>query len=157
MKGMIMNNYVKSIVAGAVAGVALITVDSAYAGEVTVQDFTKTVVHTIPHTERQCHTVEVPIYGEERFDQGNAIVGGIVGGLLGSQIGKGSGNKVATGVGAMTGAIIGGKKEGGVVGYRQEERCKNNTTYTKEYEEVYSHSVAGFYHEGRYYKVKFQK
>jgi uncharacterized protein YcfJ len=128
--------------------------DSVYG---TVEDHYRDHVVTIPHVERVCNTVEVPIYGQEQFDQGGAIVGGIVGGLLGSQIGKGSGNKVATGAGAITGAIIGGKKEGGVVGYRREEQCQNETTYERKYERKYSHSTVQFTYEGREYKVRFTK
>ena len=156
-----MNGYVKSILAGAIAGGALITADYAYAGGgevISVIDRYKTVTTSVPHTERVCNTVDVPIYGAETFDQGDAIVGGIVGGLLGSQIGKGSGNKVATGVGAVAGAIIGGKKDANVVGYRREEQCRNHTEYTTESKEVYSHSIVKFRDDkGKVYSVRFQK
>ena len=123
-----------------------------------VEDIYKTVTRNIPQTEQVCNLVEVPIYGEKKFDQGGAIVGGLIGGILGNQIGKGGGKEAATGVGAMAGAIIGGKNgEKEVVGYRQETRCQNKTTYTTETKEVYSHSVVTFYHEGRMYRVKFNK
>jgi outer membrane lipoprotein SlyB len=122
-----------------------------------VEDHYKDVVTRIPHTVQVCDTVEVPVYGSGGFDQGDAIVGGIVGGLLGSQIGKGSGNKVATGVGAMTGAIIGGKQNDKVVGYRQEQRCNNQTTYETERNSVYSHSTITFWENGKRYSLRFQK
>ena len=123
-----------------------------------VEDIYKTVTRNIPQTEQVCNLVEVPIYGEKKFDQGSAIVGGLIGGILGNQIGKGGGKEAATGVGAMAGAIIGGKNgEQQIVGYRQETRCQNKTTYTTETKEVYSHSVVTFYHEGRMYRVKFNK
>ena len=123
-----------------------------------VEDIYKTVTRNIPQTEQVCNLVEVPIYGEKKFDQGGAIVGGLIGGLLGNQVGGGSGKEAATGVGAMAGAIIGGKNgEKEIVGYRQETRCQNKTTYTTETKEVYSHSVVTFYHEGRMYRVKFNK
>jgi outer membrane lipoprotein SlyB len=122
-----------------------------------VEDHYKDSTVRIPHTQRVCNTVDVPVYGEERFDQGGAIVGGIVGGLLGSQIGKGSGNKVATGAGAITGAIIGGKKDGSVVGYRREEQCHNETTYEYRVDTEYSHSTVTFWYEGKKYVLSFQK
>jgi len=122
-----------------------------------VEHHYKDIVKKVPHTSYVCEIVEVPIYGQEQFDQSGAIVGGIVGGLLGSQIGKGSGNKVATGAGAITGAIIGGKKEGGVVGYRQQEQCRNQTTYDTERQTVYSHSTVTFWENGKKYSLRFQK
>jgi len=122
-----------------------------------IQDHYKDSTVHIPHTQRVCNTVDVPVYGEERFDQGGAIVGGIVGGLLGSQIGKGSGNKVATGAGAITGAIIGGKKDGNIVSYRQEQQCHNETTYEYRVDTEYSHSTVTFWYEGKKYVLSFQK
>jgi uncharacterized protein YcfJ len=123
----------------------------------TIEDHYRTVTKQIPQTEQVCNIVDVPIYGQERFDQNGAIVGGIIGGVIGNQIGKGSGNDVATGVGAISGAIIGGKKDGGVVGYRQEERCQLRTTYTAVTEQVYSHSTITWKQNGRRTSVKFYR
>jgi uncharacterized protein YcfJ len=86
----------------------------------------------VPNSRTQCNSVNVPIYGEERFDTGSAIVGGIVGGVFGNQIGKGTGNDIATGVGAVTGAVIGGKRSTGIVGYRKETRCEDIIFYEQE-------------------------
>ena len=122
-----------------------------------IQDHYKDSTVRIPHTQRVCNTVDVPVYGEEQFDQGDAIVGGIIGGLIGSQIGKGSGNKVATGAGAITGAIIGGKKDGNIVSYRQEEQCHNETVYEYRVDTDYSHSTVIFWYEGKKYVLSFQK
>lgn len=140
------------------AVVATLIATPVFASEkVKVTDVTKTVTRQIPHTEQICNIVEVPIYGQQTMDTEGAIVGGIIGGVIGNQIGKGGGRDAATGIGAIAGAVIGGKKDGGVVGYRQEQRCHNQTTYTQQSEVIYSHSVASFYHEGKFYQVKFQK
>ena len=149
----------KNLIMGVALSVAVATPALADKQRVTdVQDFYKTVTRNIPQTEQVCNLVEVPIYGDKKFDQGGAIVGGLIGGILGNQIGKGGGKEAATGIGAMTGAIIGGKNgEKEIVGYRQENRCQNKTTYTTETNEVYSHSVVTFWHEGRMYRVKFDK
>lgn len=155
-KGKLMKKYV----IGAVLATLVATPALANKQRVTnVEDIYKTVTRNIPQTEQVCNLVEVPIYGEKKFDQGSAIVGGLIGGILGNQVGGGSGKEAATGVGAMAGAIIGGKNGGKqeIIGYRQETRCQNKTTYTTETKEVYSHSVVTFYHEGRMYRVKFNK
>src|SRR6056300_897727 len=143
-----------------IIGVVLATLVAtpALADKTRVYDVTKTITKKIPQTEQICQVVEVPIYGNAGVNTEGAIVGGLIGGILGNQIGKGGGKEAATGVGAMAGAIIGGKNgEKEVVGYRQETRCQNKTTYTTETKEVYSHSVVTFYHEGRMYRVKFNK
>ena len=149
----------KNVIMGVALSVAIATPALADKQRVTdVQDFYKTVTRNIPHTEQICQIVEVPIYGNKGVDTGGAIVGGLIGGIIGNQIGKGVGKEAATGIGAMTGAIIGGKNgEKEIVGYRQENRCQNKTTYTTETNEVYSHSVVTFWHEGRMYRVKFDK
>lgn len=130
----------------------------ALADKTRVYDITRTVTKKIPQTEQTCQIVEVPIYGDSGVNTEGAIVGGIIGGILGNQFGKGSGKEAATGIGALSGAIIGGKNgQKNIVGYRQENRCQNVTTYSYETNEVYSHSVVEFYYNGRLYKQKFQK
>ena len=88
-------------------------------------------------------------------------LGTITGMVLGGLIGKGATGKDN---GAAAGAVIGGiiaadKKQGSqqVVGYKQVNQCSENTTYTTTSNEVYSHSVVEFYHEGRFYRVQFNK
>jgi len=156
-----MNNYVKCVIAGAIVGGMLIVADEAYADAgrvISIEDKYKVVTKRIPHNEYTCETVEVPIYGQERFDQGDAIVGGIIGGIIGNQIGKGSGRTAATGVGAIAGSIIGGKKDGSVVGYRREEQCRNTVRYETETKEVYSHSIVNFVDDrGERYSIRFTK
>lgn len=127
----------------------------------TVTDHYKTHTIKIPHEKMICETVQVPIYGNtgERFDQDGAIIGGIVGGLIGNTIGKGNGNKAAIGIGALSGAIIGGKKEGGqtVVGYKEVENCNIDTKWETKQEKRYSHSTVIFYHEGQRIQLDFHK
>jgi len=123
-----------------------------------VHDVFKTVTTQIPHTQRICETVEVPVYGNGPMNTEGAIVGGIVGGLLGNTIGKGSGNKVATGTGALAGAILGGQSGSQqIVGYRQEQNCRDDVTYTTESKQVYSYSVVNFDYEGKKYSLRFTK
>lgn len=139
----------------ALASTPVLAKDSARM--IDVQDVYKNVTKQVPNYQTVCETVEVPIYGENKFDESGAIVGGLIGGVIGNQIGKGGGREAATGVGAIAGAIIGGKKDAGIVGYRQEQRCRNHTTYYTETLEEYSHSIVTFEHNGRKYRVRFEK
>ena len=65
----------------------------------------------------------------DRFDTGNANVGGavvgaIIGGVLGHQVGGGRGRDVATAGGAVAGAALGANTGGGSYGYGQNvQRC----------------------------------
>lgn len=156
-KGKLMKKYViGAVLATLVATPAL--ANKTRVSDTIVYDVTQTVTKKIPQTEQICQIVEVPIYGEAGVNTEGAIVGGLIGGILGNQIGKGGGKEAATGIGAMTGAIIGSKNgEKQIVGYRQENRCQNKTTYTYQTNEVYSHSVVEFYYNGRLYKKQFKK
>jgi len=123
-----------------------------------VYDVTKTVTKKVPHTEQVCQVVEVPIYGNSGVNTEGAIVGGIIGGVIGNQFGNGSGKEAMTGIGALSGAIIGGKNgQKQIIGYRQENRCQNTTTYTYESNEVYQYSVVEFWYNGKLYKQTFQR
>lgn len=150
----------KLVIASAIA--TMISAPVFAAENVTVEDKFKTVTKQIPHTEQVCKVVDVPIYGHSNVDTtGDMIIGGIIGGVIGNQIGKGGGKNAATGVGAMTGAIIANnnakKHNQEIIGYRQEQRCSNNTTYTTESYEVYDYSVISFYENGRFYRLRFNK
>lgn len=131
----------------------------AFADEIKadIQDHFKTVTTKVPHTNRVCSVVEVPIYGEDRSDAAGAITGAIIGGVIGHQIGNGSGKDAATALGAIIGANKGGTKQGGVVGYRQEERCYNETTYEYFDKEVYSHSTIRWREGGREQVLTFTR
>ena len=131
----------------------------AFAADVKVQDFTKTVTKNIPHTETVCNVVEVPIYGSTSngASAGDVLGGMIIGGLLGKGV---TGNDKGAAAGAVIGGMVSADKKQGnqqIVGYRQENRCQNKTTYTTQSNEVYSHSVVEFFHEGRFYRVQFNK
>jgi uncharacterized protein YcfJ len=140
MKGNTMKKFILAAV-----GVFFATTATAQANEYATVTAVKPIYSTVsrPITEQQCNVVEVPIYGQGQMNQDGAIIGGIVGGLLGNTIGKGSGKTAATGVGAMAGAIIGGKGDKQVVGYRQEQRCNNITRYEQS-------------EELKYYKVQYE-
>lgn len=124
-----------------------------------VTDKYRTVTERVPQTKQICSTVDVPIYGKTGNGASGADV--LTGMIIGGLIGKGVTNKDN---GAAAGAVIGGvmaadKAQGQdtVIGYRQEQRCHNETTYSISQQEVYSHSIITFEHEGRTYRLQFQK
>jgi len=129
----------------------------AFADESKVQDFYKTVTKTIPHTTTECSIVDVPIYGNN--DKTGDIIGGaIIGGIIGNNVIKGDGAGAAGAViGGLLGNNHGDRKNQNIIGYRQQQVCKDMINYSTETKEVYSHSVITFYHEGRMYRVKFNK
>lgn len=125
----------------------------------TIEDHFRTVTRSVPTTERVCKIVEVPVYNRGQASTGDALVGAIIGGAIGNQFGGGSGKDAATVLGAIVGADVANKKGGRdvIVGYRQEERCENVTTYDRYSEEVYSHSTITFKDNGRRVTVQFQR
>ena len=134
---------------------------SAFAGDPSVQDKYKVVETRVPNTQNVCQNVQVPIYGNVGGGgaSGTDVLGGmIIGGLLGKGI-TGKDN------GAAAGAVLGGifqadkkqNKQNQIVGYRQQQQCQQNTTYTTERETVYSHSIVTFYHEGKQHRVRFNR
>lgn len=145
------------------AGVVALTLVAApaYANSVNarITDKYETVTKRIPTTEQICRNVDVPIYGKK---SGGASAGDVLGGMIiGGLIGKGATGKDN---GAAAGAVIGGmiaadKKhsEDVIVGYRQETRCENQTTYTTKTQEVYSHSVITWTENGETYSLRFQR
>lgn len=95
-----------------------------------VEVLTSTYIRKKPIEEKICRVEEVPIYGESQSDGGDELGGLIIGGLLGAAAGNQlSGADGAGTVGAVTGALIGRehaknkKKQGKIVGYREEETC----------------------------------
>ncbi len=136
----------------------------AFAGDASVRDHYKTVTKQIPHTQNICNTVDVPIYGTVGGGNGASgadVLGGmIIGGLLGKGI---TGKDDGAAAGAVLGGIFSADKKHGtggkqqIVGYRQEQRCNRQTTYTTETNEVYSHSTVTFTHNGRRHKVRFNR
>lgn len=124
--------------------------------EAYIEDHYKTVISQTPYNVEVCRDVQVPVNSKKEFDANGAIIGGIVGGVIGNQFGKGDGKEAMTGIGAMTGAIIGGQKEG-KPDYRWERQCSIETRYKEESKRVYSHSTIRFSYEGQRYEQKFQK
>lgn len=147
----------KNIVFGTIIAVGLST--PAFA-EAFVQDQYKTVTKRIPHTENVCKIVDVPVYGSHynNNNTGDILTGAIIGGIIGNNI-KGEKNGGAAGavIGGLIGNAHGKNTSQTVIGYRQEQRCNNVTSYTTQTQEVYSHSVVTFTHEGRTYRVNFRK
>jgi len=129
----------------------------AHTSNLNVQDHYKTIIKQVPYNVEVCKYIKIPYGTNKEFDKESAIIGGLIGGVIGNQFGKGSGKEAATGVGALTGAIIGGTKDKGPAGYRTEEKCSVETRYKESEAEVYSHSTATFWHEGKEHIVKFFK
>lgn len=125
-----MNKLLTSIAAVAVLTATSAFAQSEYATVLRVRPVYENV--KVPAVRTQCYSVNVPVYGQERFDQGSAIAGGIIGGIIGNQIGRGTGNDIATGAGAITGVIIGGRQSNGIVGYRKDTRCEDIIFYEDE-------------------------
>ena len=112
-----------------------------------VEDVFKTETVQIPHTQRVCNDV---YHGGDRT--GDTLKGAIIGGIIGNNVGD-----VKNG-GAL-GAVI-----GGMLGHSNSDaepnvitQCRNHTTYSTETRRVYSHSIVTFFHNGRHYKLRFQK
>ena len=114
----------------------------------TVQDFNKTVVNRVPYNVEVCTNQS---YGGDRT--GDTLKGAIIGGIIGNNVTKNVDNGGA--VGALLGGIIGHNNSDATGGTRRV--CNVQTRYNEEVVEVYSHSVVTFYHNGRQYKLRFQK
>jgi uncharacterized protein YcfJ len=113
-----------------------------------VQDFNKTVVNRVPYNVEVCTNQS---YGGDRT--GDTLKGAIIGGIIGNNVTKNVDNGGA--VGALLGGIIGHNNSSATGGTRRV--CNVQTRYNEEVIEVYSHSVVTFYHNGRQYKLRFQK
>lgn len=79
------------------------------------------IVYT-PTAQEQCVQVQVPVYGQTGYNQGNVFAGAIVGGLIGNQFGNGTGNDIATVLGAIVGANQASQPRVGVV-YTTQVQC----------------------------------
>ena len=85
-------------------------------------------------------------------------MGAIIGGAIGNNVTKNVENGGA--VGDLLGGMIGhsnSKAGQQIVGYKQEQRCQNVTTYTQQSQQVYSHSTITFFYNGKQQTVRFQK
>ncbi|MGB2427845.1 MAG: glycine zipper 2TM domain-containing protein, partial [Alteromonas sp.] len=84
---------------------------------------------------------------------GDMLKGAIIGGIIGNNVTKNVDNGGA--VGALIGGIIGHNNSNATAGTQRV--CNVQTRYNEESVTVYSHSVVTFYHEGKQYKLRFQK
>jgi len=128
------------------------------AAEVT-QDHYKSVTKRIPTTYQSCEVVDVPIYGQSGGGASGAdvLTGIIIGGLLGKGA---SGNDKGAAAGAVIGGMVAADKKKGnqrIVGYKQQQVCRDVTTYDESRHTIYSHSTVTFTYEGRTYSLRFQK
>jgi|SRR6056300_1049504 len=119
------------------------------------EDHYKTIHKKVPYTEQICELVDVPVYGNNGSNTEDVLTGAIIGGIIGNNI---KGEKNGGAAGAVLGGLLGAKNRSNrVVGYRQEQQCKNITRYDVTQEQVYSHSTVVFNHNGRQYILRFQK
>tara|TARA_B100001115_G_C15801440_1_gene396367 strand:+ start:358 stop:744 length:387 start_codon:yes stop_codon:yes gene_type:complete len=125
---------------------AMIGVSTSAVAE-TVQDFTKTVINRVPYSVEVCTNQTV---GGDK--SGDMLKGAIIGGIIGNNVGD---VKNGGALGAVLGGMIGHNNSTATGGTQRV--CNVQTRYNEESVTVYSHSVVTFYHEGRQYKLRFQK
>jgi len=118
---------------------------SAYAA--TVQDFNKTVINRVPYNVEVCTNQSV---GGDKT--GDTLKGAIIGGIIGNNVGNIDNGGA---LGAVLGGMLGHNNSNATGGTQRV--CNVQTRYNEESVTVYSHSVVTFYHEGRQYKLRFQK
>ena len=112
-----------------------------------VEDIYTTRYIDVPHTQQVCEDV---YHGGDK--SGDMLRGAIIGGIIGNNI---KGEKDGGAIGAIIGGMLGHNNSTVSPGYSSQ--CRNVTHYTTETKRVYSHSIVKFYHNGRYYEVRFQK
>ena len=125
---------------------AMIGVSTSAVAE-TVQDFTKTVINRVPYNVEVCTNQTVS--GDK---SGDMLKGAIIGGIIGNNVGD---VKNGGALGAVLGGMIGHNNSNATGGTRRV--CEVQTRYNEESVTIYSHSVVTFYHEGKQYKLRFQK
>jgi len=125
---------------------ALIGASGSAAAE-TVQDFNKTVINRVPYTVEVC--TNQTMSGDKT---GDTLKGAIIGGIIGNNVGD---VKNGGALGAVLGGMIGHNNSNATGGTRRV--CEVQTRYNEESVTIYSHSVVTFYHEGKQYKLRFQK
>ena len=112
-----------------------------------VEDIYTTRYIDVPHTQQVCEDV---YHGGDK--SGDMLRGAIIGGIIGNNI---KGEKDGGAIGAIIGGMMGHNNSRATRGVSTQ--CHNVTNYTTETQRVYSHSIVKFYHNGRYYEVRFQK
>ena len=112
-----------------------------------VEDIYVTKTIRVPHTHQVCEDV---YHGGDK--SGDMLRGAIIGGIIGTNI---KGEKDGGAIGAIIGGMMGHNNSTATGGVSTQ--CRNVTHYTTETQRVYSYSIVKFYHNGRYYSVRFQK
>ncbi len=142
------NPTVTNVMAASILSATLLSLSTGLAAETRIETVIGTVtksdalttsyIRKTPTDERFCRTEEVPVYGESsggESDLGAMIVGGLIGSAIGN---KASDNDGAGAAGAVAGALLGrehakkNKKNGEIVGYRQQEICETRTVIIEE-------------------------
>ena len=164
---MFTNNFKNT--SAAIASLVLVTALAAptttmaeQPSKVRVVDYNKTIVSSVPSTQKVCENVNVPIYSSvtTKGDAGGgALLGMILGGILGKVV---TGDDGGAAAGAVLGGVIGANEsqtrtEQRIVGYETERQCGTRTTYVNQEREVYSHSIIKFRSGGKEYSLRFQR
>ena len=135
-------------------GVGLLMTTTAQAGNVNVKG-THVHDHYKDILKREPHRVEV--CQDQHTSGGNsgegALLGMILGGVSGKVIG---GNDQGAAAGAIIGGIIGANNAQNNQGSVRTV-CRIETRYTETKRKIYSHSTIVFRHDGREYRVRFDK
>ena len=113
----------------------------------TVQDFNKTVINRVPYNVEVCTNQTVG--GDKTAD---TLKGAIIGGVIGNNVGDVDNGGA---IGAIIGGMLGHNNSNATGGTKRV--CEVQTRYNEESVTIYSHSVVTFYHEGKQYKLRFQK
>ena len=112
-----------------------------------VQDFNKTVINRVPYNVEVCTNQTVG--GDKTAD---TLKGAIIGGVIGNNVGDVDNGGA---IGAIIGGMLGHNNSNATGGTKRV--CEVQTRYNEESVTIYSHSVVTFYHEGKQYKLRFQK
>ena len=113
------------------------------------------IVKRTPH--QVCRQVQVPVYGDNGQNAGNAILGAIIGGVVGNQFGKGDGNKAATALGAAIGAVKGSQsgQNKSIVGYQMVNQC--HTEHTNSTQNIVNEYDITYLVNGTYITMRVNK
>ena len=146
-----------------VTALVVATPATAETVKATIQDFYTTEYVYNDYTKKECHMVDVPIYGSH-LKEGNAGEGALLGMIIGGLIGKGAtGDDGGAAAGAVMGGIIGADKGGKprreqhIIGYEKQRVCED-VVYTETLpKEVYDYSTLSFTSNGIKYNIPFER
>ena len=111
--------------------------------EGTIKNHFRTQIVRVPHTVQICEQ-------QQGADAGDVLGGMIIGGVFGKAL---SGNDQGAGVGAVIGGMIAAEENQGSTN----TVCRNQTTYTEETRETYTHSTMEFWLDGKKFIVNFNR